>query len=178
MAFDPHSKGGAPIVEASRVGDPIDFEARENLQACHHPLQQSALMFVDRAIGGFNASPPGRDFGTHSAPKVGNVLNTSLDSSDALVVERAPFPAVGNRVRVGTNFVRTKFVQLFALPKENAHVRAEELVRRAGEKVAVQHRYVNQAMRAIVDGIDVREGSGSVSKSGDHADRVDGTDSV
>ncbi len=42
-----HRERRASVVEAFRIGDSVDFEAGNLLQAGDHPLQQSALVCVD-----------------------------------------------------------------------------------------------------------------------------------
>ena len=101
------------------------------------------------------------------AAEVGDVFHAGGDSGDAFVVERAPLPAVGDRVCVRANFVGTKALEVLALAEEHAHVRAEEFVGGAGEEIAVERGDVDEAVRAVVDGVDVGEGSGRVGEADD-----------
>ena len=84
----------------------------------------------------------------------------------------------GNRVRVGTNFVGTQALEVLALAEEHAHVRAEEFVSRAHQEIAIERGHVDQAVRAVVDGVDVGEGAGGVGEADDFFYRIDGADGV
>ncbi len=65
-------------------------------------------------------------------------------------------------------------LQVLALAVENAHVRAEEFVSRAGQEIAVECTYVNRAVRSVVDGIDVTQRSGLPRQAHHFGDVVDG----
>ena len=92
---------------------------------------------------------------------------------DALVVERAPLPAVGHGVGERTHFVRTQPRQMIALAEENAHMRSEEFVGGADEEVAIERGHVDEAVRAIVHGVDVGKRTGGVSQADDRLHRID-----
>src|SRR4029077_1447288 len=121
-----HCEGGAAVVEALGISDAIDLESWNLLQARDDSLQQRALVFVDQLIRSFDGcssfaylkchSPGERGIAIlrkprkegRSAADVGDVFDTGGDSGNALVVERAPLPAIGNCIRVGTYFVGTQ----------------------------------------------------------------------
>ena len=113
-----------------------------------------------------------------AAAEIGDVLDAGRDAGDALVVERAPLPAVWNGVSERTNLVGTQALQVFALAEENSDVGAEEFVGGADEKVAVERGDIDQAVRAVVHGIDVGERSGGVGEADDLFDGIDGADRV
>ncbi len=94
------------------------------------------------------------------------------------MLHRAPLPAIGNRIGVGTNLVGTDSLEVLALAEEHAHVRSEEFVRRACQKIAVERGHVDEAVRAVVDGVDVGERSGGVGQLHDDLDRINCADGV
>jgi hypothetical protein len=112
------------------------------------------------------------------AADIGDVSDTSFDPGDALMIERSPFPAIGNRVRIGSNLRRTKSAEMLTLSVEHSHVRAEKLVCGTGEEVAVDGSDIDEPVRAIVDSVDVAESADRVSKFGDRPHRVDRSDRV
>ena len=67
---------------------------------------------------------------------------------------------------------------MLALAEEHAHVRAEKFVSRAHQKIAIERGHVDQAVRAVVNGVDVGERSGGVSEADDFFDRIDRADGV
>src|ERR1700727_2533056 len=110
--------------------------------------------------------------------EVGEVVDAGGNAGDAFVVKRAPLPAVGNGVSERADFVRMEAAKMLALAEKNPHVRAEKFVGRTDQEIAVEGGDVDQAMRAIVDGVDVGEGSGGVGEADDLFDGIDGADSV
>src|SRR5580658_1392106 len=154
VIFDAHSERGAAFVEAGGVGDAVDLQFRNSLQAGHHSFEQSAFVLVDGCVGGLDggAAARGRRWSSFArrtgespvptcsvftsvctcshdvATQVGYVVHAGGDTGDAFVVERAPLPAIWNRVRVGANFVRAQALEVLALAEEHAHVWAEEFV--------------------------------------------------
>ena len=94
------------------------------------------------------------------------------------MIQRAPLPAVGNRVGVGADFVRTKALEVLALAEEHAHVRAEEFVSRARQEIAIERSDVDQAVRAVVNGVDVGEGSGLMGELYNLFHGIDGADRI
>ena len=67
---------------------------------------------------------------------------------------------------------------MLALAEENSHVRSEEFVSGADEKVAIERGHVDQAVRAVVYGVDVGERSGGVRQADDLFDGIDRADRV
>src|ERR1700678_1299985 len=94
------------------------------------------------------------------------------------MVESSPLPAVGNVVGVGTQLVGSQTLEMLAFAVENSHVRAEELVGGAGEKIAVEGAHVDGAVGSVVDGVDVAEGSGLPRQLDDLGDVVDGAGGI
>ena len=113
-----------------------------------------------------------------AAAEIGYVFHARGDAGDAFVVERAPLPAVGDGVGEGTDFVGTQALQVLALAEEHSHVRAEEFVGGADEKIAIERGDIDEAVRAVVDGIDVSERAGGVGEADDFLDGIDGADRV
>ena len=74
---------------------------------------------------------------------------------------------------VGAELVRLKAFQMLALAIEHAHVRTEEFVRRAHQKIAIERADINRPVRGIVDSVDVGQCTAVVSKLHDLLDRVD-----
>ena len=99
--------------------------------------------------------------------EIGDVVDAGGDAGDAFVVERAPLPAVGDGVGEGADFVGMQALQVLALAEEHSHVRAEEFVGGADEEIAIEGGDVDEAVRAVVDGVDVGERSSSVSEAND-----------
>src|SRR5579863_4304093 len=112
------------------------------------------------------------------AAQVGDVFHAGGDTGDAFVIQRAPLPAIGNGVGVRTNFVGTQALEVLALAEEHAHVRPEKFVSRAHQKIAIERGHVDEAVRGIVDGVDVGEGSGGVGEADDFFYGIDGADGV
>src|SRR6266498_188726 len=94
------------------------------------------------------------------AAEVSEVLHACCDSGNAFVIQRAPLPTVWNRVRIGPDLVGAQALQVLTLAVEHSHVWTEEFVSGAGQKVAVERGDIDQAMRAVVNGIDVDKGCG------------------
>ena len=113
-----------------------------------------------------------------TAAEVGDVVHAGGDAGDAFVVEGAPLPAVGDGIGEGTNFVGMQALQVFALAIKHAHVRAEEFVGGADEEIAIEVFHVDEAVWAVVDGVDVGESSGGVGEADDFFDWIDGADGV
>ena len=103
---------------------------------------------------------------------VGDVLHALRDPCNAFMVQRAPFPAIRNRVRIGTHLVGPKALQMLALSEQHSHVRTKELVSRARQEIAVQRRYVDQSVRSIVDSIDVGKRAGFVREMDNFLHRI------
>ena len=79
------------------------------------------------------------------------------------MLRRAVLEAVPDRIVVrGAHLVRLQALEELALAERHAHVRAEELVRRAEEHVDVPARDVDPAVRAVVDGVRPGERAGAV----------------
>ena len=91
--------------------------------------------------------------------------------------------SVPHSQRLGTASVRgrtsrTQASKMLALAEQDAHVRAEKFVGRTDEEIAIEGGDVDQAMRAVVDGVNVGEGSGGMGEADDLFDGIDGADSV
>ncbi len=71
-----------------------------------------------------------------------------------------------------------KFLEQLALAVERAHVRAEEFVGRADEKVGVERAHVDGAVGRVMNGVDEHERAGGVRELGDFGDGIDGADGV
>ena len=112
------------------------------------------------------------------AAEVGDVIHAGGDAGDAFVVERAPLPAVGDGIGERTNFVGMQALQVFALAEEHAHVRTEKFVSGADEEIAIEIGDIDEAVRAVVDGVDVGESSGGVGEANDFFDWIDGADCI
>src|SRR6202790_5732500 len=110
--------------------------------------------------------------------EVGEIVDTSSNAGDAFVVQSAPLPAVGNCVGEWTDFVGAQAGEMPALAEEHSHVRAEELVSGADKKIAIERGDVDEAVRAVVDGINVDERANGVGEAGDFFDRMDGADGI
>ncbi len=91
------------------------------------------------------------------AAQIGDVVYAGGDAGDAFVVERAPLPAVRDGVGERANFVGAQALQVLALAEKDSHVRAEEFVGGADQEVAVERGDIDQAVGAVVDGVDVGE---------------------
>ena len=85
---------------------------------------------------------------------------------------------LGIALVIRANFVRPQALQVLALAEEHAHVRAEKFVGGADQKIAIERGDVDQAVRAVVDGVDVGERSGGVREADDFFYRIDGADRV
>src|SRR5271166_2174952 len=94
------------------------------------------------------------------AADIGDVLDGCGQTRETFVVLRAGFPAVRQLLCAGTQLVRTQPLQLLALAVKDPEVRTEELVTRAGEKVAIQRAHVNRTVRRVVYRIDERHRAG------------------
>ncbi len=83
------------------------------------------------------------------------VVDARGDAGDAFVIERPPLPAVGDGVGERADFVGMQASKVFTLAEQDAHVRTEEFVGGADQEVAVEGGDVDEAVRAVVDGINV-----------------------
>src|SRR5208282_6912273 len=72
----------------------------------------------------------------------------------------------------------TQTCEMLALAEENAQVRAEEFVGGADEEITIERGDVDQAVRTVVDGIDIGEDAGGVREADDFFYRIDGADGV
>src|ERR1700688_5333365 len=67
---------------------------------------------------------------------------------------------------------------MLALAEEHAYVRAEEFVGGTGEKITIEGGHIDEAVRAVVDGVYVGKGAGSVGKANDCFDGIECADCV
>ena len=116
--------------------------------------------------------------GIGASAEFGDVIDGSADAGDEFLNLRAGFPAIGRMVVGGANFVRMKLLEQLALAVERAHVRAEEFVGRADEKIGVESAHIDGAVRRIVDGVDEHQRPDGVSELGYFGDGIDGADGV
>src|SRR5438270_6885125 len=54
VGVNSYGESGAALVEAGGVGDAVNLEVGNFLQAGHHAFQQSALVLVDSGVCGFD----------------------------------------------------------------------------------------------------------------------------
>ena len=113
MSIDADGEGRTALIVSMRVGDPIYFCAGKFKQAGQKFFDQAALVPMDGFMRGENGVTAGADGRVNAASEVGEVFDTGGDASDAFVVERAPFPAVGNFVGVGADFIRMQAREMF-----------------------------------------------------------------
>ena len=76
------------------------------------------------------------------------------------MIQRAPLPALRNRIRIGAQLVRLKARQVFALSIKHTHMRTEKFVSGAGQKIAIQLSNVNRPVWRVMDCIDIRHRAG------------------
>ena len=76
------------------------------------------------------------------------------------MIQRAPLPALRNRIRIGAKLVRLEACQMVALSIKHTHMRTEKFVSGAGQKIAIQLSNVNRPMRRVMDCIDIRHRTG------------------
>ncbi len=162
--------------QAVALGDAPHLETRPGRQPFEQTLRQPGLVTPDGGQGRLQPLAP-------SCPgaETGQVLDGGQDARQTLVILGAGHPAIGQRFRRGLDLVgRQRFQQCTAAPKD-ADVGAEELVRRAGQEIAVPILHIDRPMRRIVDGIEKDLGSRAVSQPTerfhvvDRADHVGGT---
>ena len=84
----------------------------------------------------------------------GNKVNGRPRAHHALVVLRSRFGTLGRRVGGGNEFGKINRAEEVSLAEKHAHMWAIELIRRAGEKIAVQGTDIRERMRRGVYGID------------------------
>src|SRR5262249_24987360 len=87
-------------------------------------------------------------------------------------------PTIWTRIMCGTHFIRPKALQIFALPEERTHMWPEELIWRADQEIAVEFFDVDQAMRAVVNGVDICQSAMRVGQTSDFFDWVNGSNGV
>ena len=83
------------------------------------------------------------------------VIDGRGGAGDPLVVLRAGHPAIRQRLGGRLHLVGGQRLQQGAPPPQNADVRAEELVRRAGQEVAIPRLHVDGAVRRVMHGVEV-----------------------
>src|ERR1700678_931587 len=106
---------------------------------------------MDCFEGGFDGCAASGGFGIRTAAEIGDVIHAGCDSGYAFVIQRAPLPAVGDGVGERADFVGTQVLEMLAFAEENAHVRTEKFVGGAGEEIAVERGYIDEAVGAVVD---------------------------
>src|SRR5215471_11107595 len=129
-------------------------------------------MLVDGGVGVPDCGAASLDISPATPAEIGNVFHSGFNSRDAFVIQRAPFPAIGDGVGVWTNFVRAIALQVCSFPEQHAHMRAEELVSGAGQEVTINRGDIDKSMRPVVNRVDVGERSCGVSEPGDLLYRV------
>ena len=95
------------------------------------------------------------------------------------MLARAELVAVPDRLVGGRPYlVRAPRREQVLLPVGHAHVRPEELVRRAEKNIDVPVGHIDGAVWAVVDGVSPRESSNAVSQLDDAPDVGGGADRV
>ena len=106
------------------------------------------------------------------------IIHASRDAGQAFVVLRAGHPTVRQRVRGRLQLVDRQILEQRPPRPQDADVRAEHLVRRKREKIAVPRLYVDRPVRREVHGIDEHQSAGIVSPAANRRHVVDGADRV
>src|SRR5436309_14172312 len=87
--------------------------------------------------------------------EIGEIVHTGGNSRNAFVIERSPFPTVGDGIGVGADFVRHETLEVLAFSVEHAHMRAEKFIGRTYKEIAIKGADVDGTVRRVVDGTDV-----------------------
>src|SRR5689334_14252144 len=82
--------------------------------------------------------------------KLLQVVDGANNTRHPFVVAGTGLPPPWKRIRRRSDLVRGQALQVLQLAIEHAYVRAEELVRGAGEKIAIEGLHVHRAMRDIL----------------------------
>src|SRR5438552_3402419 len=132
------------------------------------------LVTVNGAMGGEHSLATVRGRWVYSSPQFRPVFNAGNDAGDAFVIQRPPFPAAGDCVGIGANFVGLQPFQMLALAIEDAHVGSKEFVGRANQEVAIEGADVDRPVWRVMYRIDVRHGAGFARQPNNVLHMVDG----
>ncbi len=106
------------------------------------------------------------------------IFNSATDTGDQFVDLRAGFPTLWNLIGGWANLIGPETLQVFPLPVKCAHVRPEEFVRRANEKVAIQRFHIDQAVRTEMYRIHISKRACPMRQLNDFPDGIDRSHSV
>src|SRR3984957_17178377 len=130
VAFDADDDRCTTILEAARVCDAVELQSGNGQEAGNHFLHHLAFVLMEGGMRSHDRLTPclARTLLLALASYLFPIIHASFDSSDALVIQRSPFPTVRNVVGVGPHLVRTEFLQMLALAVEHPHMWTEEFV--------------------------------------------------
>jgi hypothetical protein len=169
---------GAAIAESLGIADTEKFQTGDGEQTVDELCEQRHFVLARDFVGGEQFAAAILRVRVSAAANLGDVVDGGADSRDEFLKLRTGFPAIGACVGRGANFIRMKFLEQLALAVERAHVRAEEFVGRADEKIGVERAHIDRAVRRVVNGVDEHERADSVGQLGYFSDGVDGADGV
>ena len=148
----------------------MDFE-----QAADQALRQPALVVADRRHPGHHRFPAAaiRVYAAEAPPDPRDVLDRGRRARHALVVLRPGLETPGQIVVRRPHFVHSQFFQVLALAVQQALVRPEELVGRAGQEVAIERLDVDGAVRSEMHRVHEYAGPDGVGEAHDGLHVVD-----
>ena len=114
---------------------PVQGDAVERLEAGEHPVQQPVLVPSTAAI---DSSTRVRRSVPSQRREVGDEVDGGGDAGQQLVGQRAELEALGHGVGRRQQLVGVQRLEQRRGGRQHAEVRAEELVRRAGEEVGAE----------------------------------------
>jgi hypothetical protein len=135
---------------------------------------QVVLVRLEGGHGGEQALPPGAT----GRGEGGEEVDRGRRPGHELVGQGAELEALGHVVRRRQQLGRGQRLEQGRIGGEDAAVRAEELVRRAGEEVRAERAHVHRGVGGQVDSVDGEQRPGRMNPRGDLRDRRPGADQV
>src|SRR6516165_10453061 len=143
--------GWHTLVQALRIGDAPHLELGPLGQAFQEAMSEFGFIFSNGGHGGPQLiSPVAVAPGSSVIFCSGEVIDSSNYSRRPLVVLCAGHPAIGQRIGYGIQFVSRQCFKEFAAAPQNAHMRTEELVSRAGQEIAAPRLDIDRPVRGIM----------------------------
>src|ERR1700682_2954017 len=118
-------------------------------QAIDETGHQGSFIAGGFAISGEERLAESFHRGVEVRAEIGEIFHGGGGAGNQFMNLRTGFPALGNLVRGGTNFVRAKLSEVRALAVEYAKVGAEKFIRGANQEVAIEGTHVDRTVRAV-----------------------------
>src|SRR5579871_4643537 len=158
--------GRHTLTQPAAICYAVDLYVGYAFQTIQQSHRQRLFVLLYRAHGGFQSQA----IAAKAAPRVllperraiqvadtSQVLDSSRRARDALMILRAGLPTMRRDIACRAHFVRLKPTQVLRFAPDHTEMRAEELIGRAGQKIAVQLLHIHRAVRHVLYGIHIDE---------------------